>query len=44
MKLNDAIAEELNEKLANKVHKSKSCYDWRSVNQYVLVSSTLWNL
>jgi hypothetical protein len=24
--------------------KSKSCYDWRSVSQYVLVSSSLWNL
>jgi hypothetical protein len=24
--------------------KSKSCYDWRSVSQYVLVSSPLWNL
>jgi hypothetical protein len=24
--------------------KSTSCYDWRSVNQYVLVSSPLWNL
>jgi hypothetical protein len=24
--------------------KSKSCYDWRSVSQYVLVSSLLWNL
>jgi hypothetical protein len=24
--------------------KSKLCYDWRSVSQYVLVSSPLWNL
>jgi hypothetical protein len=24
--------------------KPKSCYDWRSVSQYVLVSSPLWNL
>jgi hypothetical protein len=23
--------------------KSKSCYDWRSVSQYVVVSSSLWN-
>jgi hypothetical protein len=24
--------------------KLKSCYDWRSVSHYVLVSSSLWNL
>jgi hypothetical protein len=24
--------------------KSKPCYDWRSVSQYVLVSNSLWNL
>jgi hypothetical protein len=24
--------------------QSKSCYDWRSVSQYVLVSSSLWEL
>jgi hypothetical protein len=24
--------------------KSKACYDWQSVSQYVLVSSPLWNL
>jgi hypothetical protein len=24
--------------------KSRSCYGWRSVSQYVLVSSSLWNL
>jgi hypothetical protein len=27
-----------------KQSKPKSCYDWRSVSQYVLVSSSLWNL
>jgi hypothetical protein len=27
-----------------KTSKSESCYDWQPVSQYVLVSSSLWNL
>jgi hypothetical protein len=30
--------------IRDSMSKSKSCYDWRSVSQYVLVSRPFWNL